>query len=122
MQADAVRKFRTRRSSTREGWREYAPRLTARSGEHRLPGGGRAAGSGTRISRGASPRVNAMEMRSNHRACWALVASREIREATGEKGEVGRTGEFVGKEKKHAADEIMGNHRIAYTGIYNNEY
>lgn len=31
------------------------PRVTARSGEHRLPGGNRAAGSGTRVSRGASP-------------------------------------------------------------------
>lgn len=43
------------------------PRVTARSGEHRLPGGGRAAGSGTRVSRGASPWASAMEMRSNHR-------------------------------------------------------
>lgn len=77
------------------------PRVTARSGEHRLPGGGRGTGSGTRISRGASPRVNAMEMRSNHRVCWALVASGEIRVVRG-KGREGTWGMRRKRKKKRA--------------------
>lgn len=102
-----MRKFRTRRSSTREGWREYALGVTARSGEHRLPGGGRAAGSGTRVSRGASP----SERYGNEvkpQSVGPLVASGEIREVTEGKGEVGRAREYAGKEKNVWQTRLWG--------------
>lgn len=91
--------------------RRVRPRVTARSGEHRLPGG-RATGSGTRMSRGASSSLGkgAMEMRSNHR----VLRPCRIGEHWGQQHGA------AGKKERNArnVDEIIDNRVVWIIATY----